>query len=168
MYKLFLYTSVFALTSFIIWVSVESLGVKIVLGIILFSLLVPQIRKKLYKTILVKRKFKVALNTAFIFTFVLGTYGFFSDPYNTGFDVVFVLLVVYIYSLIGNLIYGLPVSLLSDFISEKFINIRLFLSSVIHIGLGMVPFIFKDWGIIGIASLICSIIFLITDEFMKR
>lgn len=120
----------------------------------------------------IRQKINAALKTAIIFTicFFLLTIitAFFTNPYDIDGSLLFAFIVVFIYSLIGNLVFGLPVSLISDVISERFMNIRLLLSAVIHIGFGLLPFILTDIAAFGIPSVICSVIFLISDETLKR
>lgn len=113
------------------------------------------------------RKFKVAIYTAFIFTLVFFILSIFDNPHHFGLGTLFISITAFVYSLIGSLIYGIPVSLLSDYLSEKFSNSRLFLSSITHIVFGLVPLAFNRLDI-GIPILLCSMIFLILDEIFRR
>ncbi|PLR95734.1 hypothetical protein [Bacillus sp. T33-2] len=113
------------------------------------------------------RKIYVAFFTAVIFTF-----GFFliflRNMFITlSFNDFSSFIIVFIYSLVGNVLYGLPVSLLADFVSQKFKKIRILVSGLIHIGLGSITyFIFPHFFAYFI--MMCSIIFFVLDEITRR
>lgn len=112
------------------------------------------------------RKFKVSIFTAFMFTLVFFILGLLNGLHNLGLGTLAILITAFLFSLIGCFFYGIPVSLLSDYISEKFMKSRLILSSIIHTGFGLVPLAFKNMEF-GIPVLLCSIIFLIIDEILR-
>ncbi len=164
MSKLFLHTSFFTLIYFIIWVGVESIHIKVVLSIIGLTF-IPQVRKKLYKTPLVIRKSKVALYTSFFFTFFLFILILItkSNINSTAFTVI---ILIFLYSLLGSLIYGIPVSLFSDLITANVKKYRFYLSFLVHIGFGLLSFFFL--GSLMILATFIALLFFLIDEFIRK
>lgn len=74
--------------------------------------------------------------------------------------------IVFTYSLAGNLAYGAPVSLLSDWLTRKLGKGRLFLAGFIHTFFGAITYFVID----GFAwfAVICAVIFFCVDEWLKR
>jgi hypothetical protein len=142
-------------------VSVEPLQLKVFLWSVCLALLIPQIRKKLFKTSLVIRKCKVALYSTLAFTF-LGCLNLTDRSIDfAGLYFVFML------SLLGIFIYGIPVSLFSDFITSKLRSSRFYVSGLLHIGFGLLTY-FIGFGILMIFPTFCSIIFFLIDEFLRK
>jgi hypothetical protein len=73
---------------------------------------------------------------------------------------------VLMYSLAGNLAYGIPVSLLSDWLTSKLAKGRLFAAGFIHAFFGGITYFVID----GFAwfAVICAVIFFFVDEWLKR
>jgi len=167
MYKSFLYTSVFAVLYFIIWVGVESIQIKVVLFIIGLTL-IPKVRIKLYKTPLVIRKSKVALYTSLFFTFLLFILdnALFTTETKIGFTDFSVFILVFFFSLLGSIIYGIPVSLLSDFITTNIKKFRIYLSFLVHFGFGLISFFFL--GPLMIIATIFALLFFLIDEIVRK
>jgi hypothetical protein len=168
MYKIFLYTSVFSLLFFIIWVGVETIHIKVVLGVIGLTFLIPKVRKKLYKARLLIRKSIVALYTSLILTclsfiFVFKEVLTKSDFELTNFMLIFA---IFLYSALGNFIYGIPVSLFSDLVTANLKKFRIYSSFLIHIGFGLLTCFFIGPGMIFAA--LCSLIFFLIDEFLRK
>lgn len=164
MYKIFLYTTVFTLSFFIIWVAVEPIQIKVLLGVIGLTFLVPQIRTRLYKTSFIIRKCKVAFYSSLVFTFLffsIDIKAFIKDPY-IDFTIVFL---IFSFSALGYFIYGIPVSLLSDSITTKLKTSRFYASGLIHIGFGLLTY-FIGLGLI--FPTLCSVIFFLIDEFLRK
>jgi MFS family permease len=74
--------------------------------------------------------------------------------------------IVLIYSLAGNLAYGIPVSLLSDWLTRKLEKGRMRAAGFIHAFFGGLTYIVID----GFAwfAVICAVIFFFIDEWLKR
>ncbi|MGD6957376.1 DUF6843 domain-containing protein [Rossellomorea aquimaris] len=74
--------------------------------------------------------------------------------------------IVFTYSLAGNLAYGAPVSLLSDWLTRKLVKGKLFAAGFIHAFLGAITYFVID----GFAwfAVICAVIFFLIDEWLKR
>lgn len=155
--------------SIIVLVSTTPVIIKTLLVMITIGFLFPIIRKILFKD--KARKIRVAFYSSLTFTIGLLLISFVksmieqqSFDLNVEFIVFFI--VVLFYSLIGNFVYGLPVSLIAEFISTKFFNIRFWLSGLIHIGFGLSTyFITPDFFI---PAFICSIIFFALDEITNK
>lgn len=159
MYKVFLYISLLTLPLFIVWVGVESLQVKVVLGIIWFTILIPQIRKKLYNSIVI-RKIKVALYCSLIFT-LLSPFTDIKAFSDTGFGILWL---IFFFTLLVYLIYGLPVSIVSDLITKKLKTSRFYASGLLHIGFGLVTYFF---GLELLLATMCSLVFFLIDELLR-
>lgn len=147
----------------IVLVSTTPMIIKTLLALITIAFLFPVIRKLLFKDHF--RKIKVAFYSSLTFTIGLFLVSIFEEP-SFKLDGDFFLMVVLFYSLMGNFFYGLPVSLIAEFISMKFFNIRFWLSGAIHIGFGLATY-FIDPGGFFIFAVICSIIFFALDEITK-
>ena len=145
----------------IVLVSTTPIIMKTLLAFITIAFLFPVIRKLLFKDKF--RKIKVAFYSSLTFSIGLFLVSIFEEPaFNLDGDFI----VVLFYSLIGNFFYGLPVSLIAEFISMKYFNIRFWLSGLIHIGFGLATY-FIDPGGFFIFAVICSIIFFALDEITK-
>ncbi|WP_191274085.1 hypothetical protein [Neobacillus kokaensis] len=161
------YILVFSVLVFfiILLVSETPIIIKTLLIIMTIGFLFPVIRKILFQDKF--RKIKVAIYTSLTFTI-----GFFllslimNQSINLNGEAFLFVFIVLLYSLIGNFVYGLPVSLIAEFISLKFCHIRFWLSGFIHIGFGLGTFFMApDFYI---PAIICSIIFFIFDEIGKK
>lgn len=164
MYKYFLYTSVFTLIYFIIWIGIESIQIKVVLGIIGLTF-IPKIRKKLYTTPHVIRKSKVAIFASLFFTFllfILDIKTFILEP-NFDFSVN---IIIFLSTLLGSVIYGIPVSLFSDLITKNVMKYRFYLSLLVHIGFGLLSFFFL--GPLMIFATTFALLFFLIDEFIRK
>ncbi|WP_226643152.1 hypothetical protein [Mesobacillus subterraneus] len=167
-YKLFLYVSLFTMLYSIIWLGVESIQIKIVLGIIGLTF-IPKVRRRLYHAPLVIRKSKVALYTSLCFTFLIFIFDIktsMTEP-NLGFNDFSFIILIFFSSLLGSFIYGLPVSLFSDFITLNVKKYRLHLSFLVHIGFGLFTFFFLGPLMI-LATFFASLFFLIDKIVEKR
>lgn len=164
MYKFLLYASIVTLIVFIIWVGVESLEIKIVLGIIGLTF-IPEVRKKLYQAPLVIRKIKVALYTSFLLIFLLLIFNLKTLITEHNMDFIFVIL-VFLSCLLGSFVYGIPVSLFSDFVTANVQKFRFLLSFFVHIGFGCISFFFLG-PLMFLATFIALLFFLI-DEFLRK
>jgi hypothetical protein len=116
-----------------------------------------------------KRKFIAAVITSLISIILI--YTFFplntflslgSDHSNTTFADI---LIISTYVLAGVLIYGMPISLLIDFITKNFKDARVFFALSLHIFFGLLPF-FMLW-FFTIFSLTISVLFFLTDELIR-
>ncbi|WP_064093163.1 hypothetical protein [Rossellomorea aquimaris] len=167
MYKLFLYSSVCILITFIILSGVGSTPIKVVLGIIGLTF-IPQVRKKLYKTPLVIIKSKVALYTSLFLTLLM----IFPDidlmikEPNSVFSGFTISILIFSSSLLGTIIYGIPVSLFSDLITANVKKYRFYISFLVHMGFGLLSFFFL--GPLMNVVTICAILFFLIDELCKK
>lgn len=160
------YKLVFSVVVFLIILLVSSSPViiKTLLVMITIGFLFPIIRKILCKDKC--RKLKVALCTSFIFTVGCFVIALFEDhSFDPNEELFSLTIIVLVFSLIGNFVYGLPVSLMAEFISEKLIHFRFWLSGLIHIGFGFGTYLFVPE--LSVAAMICSIIFFTLDEIFK-
>ncbi|MFJ7939146.1 hypothetical protein ACIQYG_11615 [Peribacillus sp. NPDC096622] len=148
----------------IVLVSSTPILIKTILAIITIAFVFPVIRKLLFKDKF--RKIKVAFYSSVTFTIGLFLVSIFEEPSFKLDGDFLIIMVVLFYSLIGNFLYGLPVSLMAEFISMKFYNIRFWLSGLIHIGFGLATY-FIDPGGFFIFAVICSITFFTLDEITK-
>jgi hypothetical protein len=148
----------------IILVSTTPIIIKTLLAFITIAFVFPVIRKFLFKDKF--RKIKVAFYSSVTFTIGLFLVSFFEEPSFKLDGDFLIIMVVLFYSLIGNFFYGLPVSLIAEFISMKFSNIRFWLSGFIHIGFGLATYLIDPGGFF-IFAVICSIIFFALDEITK-
>ncbi|MGM0751855.1 MAG: DUF6843 domain-containing protein [Bacillota bacterium] len=73
---------------------------------------------------------------------------------------------VLMYSLAGNLAYGIPVSLLSDWLTKRLSKGRMMVAGFIHAFFGAITYFVID----GFAwfAVICAVIFFFVDEWLKR
>ena len=73
------------------------------------------------------------------------------------------LLIIFFLSLVGNIVYGVPVSFLSDFLSKRLHKGRVVLAGFLHIFFGFITF----YVIEGYAffAVICAALFFIIDEW---
>ncbi|WKA56557.1 hypothetical protein [Planococcus shixiaomingii] len=167
MYKNFLYASVVPLIVFIIWVGVESIEIKIALGIIGLTF-IPKIRIRLYKTPLVIRKSKVALYSSFLLIFLILIFDIITreTEYNVNYMHPSFIVFVFLSCLLGSFIYGIPVSLFSDLITANVKKYRFFLSLIVHIGFGLLSFFFL--GHLMLFATFLALLFFLIDEFFKK
>ncbi|MYL64459.1 hypothetical protein GLW07_13965 [Bacillus hwajinpoensis] len=149
----------------IISISETAPFLKVLLSLLAVAFLFPVFRKHVFQNKM--RKLKVALLTSMTFSIGL----FFSSLPMAGMDAfsfitVMSFIVVLLYSLLGNLLYGLPVSILAEYLSVKTSRFRIYLSAFIHLGFGFATFFvapaFFLW------ASICSALFFIWDEVTRR
>ena len=167
MYKLFLYASIIILISFIVLSSVDSVPIKVVLGLIGLTF-IPQVRKKLYKTPLVIRKSMVALYTSMLLTLFIifpDIDSLIKEPniFLSGFTMI---IFIFSSSLLGTFIYGIPVSLFSDLIITNVKKYRFYISLLMHIGFGLLSFFFL--GSLMMVATLGAILFFLIDEFARK
>lgn len=109
------------------------------------------------------RKISAAFYSAFLFVGIYGLIllilsGFSSD--------LFTILIVLFFALIGNFMYAIPVSILSDKLTRKFTIFRFGFSAFIHIFFACLTyFIIREFSIYAIA---CAVLFLLTDEWLSK
>ncbi|QGQ48192.1 DUF6843 domain-containing protein [Metabacillus sediminilitoris] len=75
-------------------------------------------------------------------------------------------IVVMIYAGIGNVIYGIPISFLSDYLTKRAGKYRFILASFIHLLFACLTSLII--GELGPFAVICSLFFLLFDEWQKR
>ncbi|MDQ0232653.1 MFS family permease [Metabacillus malikii] len=160
-----MYGSVFALLFTIVWVSMESLPIQIVISFILLTFAIPKIRIKLYQDSL-KRKLKVAFYSSAVCFLLLYIYEWIFTKDGLAIDLAVLPSLVFIYLCIflGVSVFGIPVSAFSDFVTEKAMFLRVYLAGVIHVGVGLLAY-FIGLGVV--IPLFCSAIFFIIDEITR-
>ncbi len=167
MYKNFFYIAIATLLAFIIWIGIEPIELKIALGIIALTLL-PKIRKKLYTVPLVLRKSKAAFLASFLLLSLLLLLNL--PTWLTGFSMSFVdftfTIFLFLSFLLGTVVYGIPVSLFSDFVTAKIKGFRFFLAFIIHIGFGLGSFFFL--GPLMIVATLLALLFFLIDEVLRK
>jgi hypothetical protein len=98
---------------------------------------------------LFKRKALAALYTSFFLTIGLAVFSliYFKEDYTDGLsEVLLSTPFVFFYALIGNFVYGLPISLFSEYITKSMEGIKqLFFSFSIHVFFGLITVFFLDW-----------------------
>ncbi|MBW3112587.1 hypothetical protein KYJ26_12150 [Bacillus sp. MCCB 382] len=74
--------------------------------------------------------------------------------------------IVLMYALAGNLAYGIPVSILSDWLTKRMGRGRMLAAGIIHASFGGLTYLVID----GFAwfAVICAVIFFFVDEWLKR
>ncbi|WP_335871840.1 hypothetical protein [Bacillus sp. 2205SS5-2] len=158
------------LVLFIVFVSTIPTYIKLVLAIFSISFLFPIAREIIFKNKL--RKIKVSFYTSLIFS--LGFIVVSNLNELPPFDINYIegFLLIFIFSTIGILGYGLPVSIIAELVSKKFIKYRACVSGIIHICFGLFTAIFSlfDEVYVGVFILptICSLIFFLVDEVTRR
>jgi hypothetical protein len=109
------------------------------------------------------RKINAAFYSAIMF---VGIYGLILLILSGFSSELFTILIVSFFVLIGNFMYAIPVSILSDKLTKKFTIFRFGFSAFLHIF-----FAFLTYFIIGglsIYALACAVLFLLTDEWLCK
>ncbi|QFT87558.1 hypothetical protein FIU87_02740 [Bacillus sp. THAF10] len=146
--------------------------IKALLIISTIGLLFPAVRNRLIRN--KGRKLKVALYTSLTFSIgftllLIVTSGTNIDSPNIfEFIVGFIGAVLFIlfYSSLGVFFYGLPASLLAEYISERFFSIRFLVSGLILLGFGLASYLLMPEFML--FAFICSVIFFFFDEVTRR
>lgn len=108
------------------------------------------------------RKIKSALLASFFFTALLGLYLFYESGSAEG---SVALVIVFLFALAGNCLYGIPVSLLIDLFTKKIVTFHFFVSGFLHIFFAFVSsFIIKEFFYFAI---ICASLFFLSEEWQK-
>lgn len=108
------------------------------------------------------RKIKSALLASFFFTLLLGLYLVYESGSAEG---SFALIIVLLFALAGNYLYGIPVSLLIDSFTNKIVKSHFFVSGFLHIFFAFVSyFIIKEFYYFAI---ICAALFFLSEEWQK-
>ncbi|CAG9622481.1 DUF6843 domain-containing protein [Sutcliffiella rhizosphaerae] len=105
------------------------------------------------------RKFLAAVYSTLLFSlyyFILALI----EPEHIGFFII-----LFSISIAGNIIYGIPVSLLSDYVTKKLTKGRLFSAGIIHIIFGSLLVFFI--GGFAFFAIICAVLFFFFDELLK-
>lgn len=114
------------------------------------------------------RKIKVAFHTSILFTFFMFLISLPSILNDLSFSeqIIPQYLVILVYCLIGTYFYGLPVSLLAEWVTLKLKFFRMIFSGLIHIGFGLITFGFS--GDLFFFIFICSVLYFVIDEVYRR
>lgn len=152
----------------ILVVSHTSFDVVALLGGVLVIFMFPALRGIIFEGNF--RKGKAVIYTSicftiglFIFYFVVSLFR--GDAYMVEDDYFLSVVVVFLLSLLGNVAYGLPASLVAEIISMKFLRNRRWVSGLIHIGCGALTYyIYPE---ISLPAVCCSVIFFLCDERLR-
>ncbi|AND42270.1 hypothetical protein [Cytobacillus oceanisediminis] len=153
---------------FIIFSSTQSLIVRILFILLSILFLIPAVRKILFTNYIVLRKLKVSLFTSLTFTFglfLIESLSAFNETAMNDFIITDLMFIIY-FSLFFILIYGLPVSMIAEFISTRIPYNRALVSGIIHVGFGLMTFLISIP--FDLMALICSVIFFALDEISRR
>lgn len=75
-------------------------------------------------------------------------------------DILFIV-IIFFFAVVGNFIYAIPVSFLSDALTKKFTKFRFLMSAILHI--------FFAWiTSLGIFAITCAVLFFLMEEWQKR
>ncbi|MCA1042414.1 hypothetical protein LCM00_23255 [Bacillus infantis] len=106
-------------------------------------------------------KFKTALYASLIFTIGFWVLGLIQDGENLfSFG-----MVIFLYCLFGNVIYGVPVSLLSDYLTKSLTKWRFAEAGLIHTFFGALTYLIMDS--FALFAVLASVFFFIVDEWRK-
>jgi MFS family permease len=78
----------------------------------------------------------------------------------------FTILIVFFFALIGNFMYAIPVSILSDKLTRKFTIFRFGFSAFLHIFFACLTYLLI--GGLSIYAIACAVLFLLTDEWLSK
>ncbi|MBN8208988.1 hypothetical protein JI666_09550 [Bacillus sp. NTK071] len=108
------------------------------------------------------------LLAALLSTLLLGTlYGIWAGISSEDVtDTVVAIPTVIVYGGLGNFTYGLLVSILSDYVSQKVMRVRFLTAGFIHIAFGALTSLVIGW--LGFFALCAAILFFIVDEWLHR
>lgn len=110
-------------------------------------------------------KIKSALFSTLIivgFYFLMGLL----DSHTIDINTLFILIIILFYAGIGNFIYGIPVSILSDYLSSKLLKYRFIVAVFIHIFFGCITTLII--GELGKFAIISSCLFFLCEEWQNR
>lgn len=153
---------------FIIFSSTQSLIVRVLFILLSVLFLTPAVRKILFTNYIVLRKLKVSLFTSLTFTFgllLIDSLSAFSKAAANAFIINNLMFIIY-FSLLFILIYGLPVSMIVEFISTRIPFSRALISGIILVGFGLMTFLISLP--FGLMASVCSVIFFALDEITRR
>lgn len=167
MYKVFLYILVFSILAFIVWGSFFWIQIKITLSLIALTLL-PVIRKKLYNDDALFRKGKAAIYASLLLTafIMLSTIGSMVMANDADFAALWLTVLWFLVFLFGSVVYGIPVSSLSDLATSNVKRYRFPLAFLIHLGFGLLSYLFL--GPIMYFALIVAVVFFLSDELLRK
>jgi hypothetical protein len=153
----------------IIFVSTTPLALKVMMVVLTIIFFSPTIKTYIFQYGAIWRKVQAALYTSLLFTTGLMTFSmpaaFADQTFNE--DYIIGYLFILIVSLIGNFLYGFPVSMVAELLTRKLPRrYRIVTSGFIHFGFGLLTYFFE----VGIAlpAIICSILFFTIDEFLRK
>lgn len=150
----------------ITYLSSTPLPIKIFMAVMSIIFFVPRIRSILFGKKMIQRKIKAAIYTSSSFS-LLWFCGIIVTDKSLIFENLILVLFVFFFSLLGNLSYGLSVSILSEFIITKRSSYRILTSFFVHIGFGLLTYFIFVFELFLIATS-CSFIYFVTDELLRR
>ncbi|MGE7763274.1 DUF6843 domain-containing protein [Peribacillus sp. NPDC097895] len=101
--------------------------------------------------------FSTKLKSVLLVSIILGGFFLLLEPG------IFIIVMIYVF--IGNVVYGIPVSFLSDFATKKIGKNRFIFASLIYSVFGFLSFILL--GELGIFAVICSFLFFLSEEWQR-
>ncbi|MEZ0482114.1 hypothetical protein [Planococcus sp. SSTMD024] len=167
MYKYLLYIPVLIILGFVIWTSFLATGLKIAFSLIILILFLT-INKCLSTKSTLFRKVKAAsfasvspIVLAFLLDNLMGT-----DSSGTDLADLYFIASVFLIFLFGCVVYGIPVSLVSDFVTSGVKRFRFPLAFIIHLGFGLFTYLFL--GTLMYFALFAAVVFFLFDEFLRK
>ncbi|ANC78855.1 hypothetical protein ABE65_019440 [Fictibacillus phosphorivorans] len=108
------------------------------------------------------RKIKSALLASLFLIVLLGIYSIYESE---SVDAFLFLIVIFFFSLAGNFLYGIPVSLFIDYLLRKRIKFYFLLSGFLHVFFGYITFFIIEN--LNSYAVICAALFFLSDEWQK-
>ncbi|AUD14515.1 MULTISPECIES: hypothetical protein [unclassified Planococcus (in: firmicutes)] len=167
MYKYLLYIPVLIILAFVIWTSFIATGLKIAFSVIILMFFLT-INKYLSTKSTVFRKIKAAFYASlFPIAIALLLDSCTVTTYNgIDFADVYFLASLFLIFLFGSVVYGVPVSLLSDFATSDVKRYRFPLAFLIHVGFAVFSYLFL--GPLMFFALFVAVVFFLFDELLRK
>ncbi len=153
----------------IIYVSTIPGYIKLVMAIFAITFLFPSAREVMFENKL--RKIRVALYTSLAFSAGLLLFSA-MQSFSSADEILPGFMLVFFFSSLGIFCYGIPASIIAELVSRSSQKHRALVSGTIHIGFGLFTVVFglSDYldPDIFILPTLCSIIFFLIDEYIRR
>lgn len=165
MTKYIIYVPFFIFVLYMPVVHIASLEMMIALGVIALTF-IPKISKQLHKPARVKRKAKSALYTSLGLVLVPLVMYIRSELEGIDAAAFFLASHILLIFLFGNFVFGVPTSLIADWVTARAGKLRVLLALFIHIAFDFISYLFlHDYVIFAVIS---SIVFFVVDEILRK
>jgi len=146
-------------------VRIATIEMMIALGVIALAF-IPKISNRLYTPALVKRKAKAALFTSFGLVLLPLLIITVSDWEAMDLSALLLASHILLIFLFGNFVFGMPVSLISEWATKRAGKIRVLAAFFLHVGFAFVSvFFLKDYMAFAVVS---AIVFFVVDEILRK